>query len=150
MGDAMLKLCPVCKNNNKQSSITNCESGYDFQYNNICKKCGCDNLIDTGISMIETGTILFATDNFEIVKKMIELKKNDTIEYSINLAQFKEIADNKRKEQEQEHLIPKCPRCGSSSITTGQKGYGLITGFWGSSKTVNRCGSCGHTWQPGR
>lgn len=42
----------------------------------------------------------------------------------------------------------KCPRCHSTAITTGTKGYGLIRGFLGSNKTVNRCGSCGYSWEP--
>lgn len=41
-----------------------------------------------------------------------------------------------------------CPHCGSTAVTTGQKGFSLFTGFWGSNKTVNRCGKCGWTWQP--
>ena len=41
-----------------------------------------------------------------------------------------------------------CPKCGSTAITTGQRGWKLTTGFLGSSKTVNRCGACGHTWKP--
>lgn len=41
-----------------------------------------------------------------------------------------------------------CPRCRSTAITTGTKGYGLIRGFLGSNKTVNRCGSCGYSWEP--
>lgn len=41
-----------------------------------------------------------------------------------------------------------CPHCGSTAITTGQKGFSLLTGFIGSSKPVNRCGNCGWTWQP--
>lgn len=41
-----------------------------------------------------------------------------------------------------------CPCCGSSAVTTGQKGFSLFTGFLGSNKTVNRCGNCGHTWSP--
>lgn len=41
-----------------------------------------------------------------------------------------------------------CPRCGSTSITTGSRGYSLVWGFAGSGKTVNRCGKCGHTWKP--
>ena len=42
----------------------------------------------------------------------------------------------------------RCPKCGSTAITTGARG---ISGFWGvigASKTVNRCGKCGHTWEP--
>lgn len=41
-----------------------------------------------------------------------------------------------------------CPRCGSTAITTGARGYSLITGFIGSGKTVNRCGKCGYSWKP--
>lgn len=42
----------------------------------------------------------------------------------------------------------KCPKCGSTAVTTGARGYSLITGFLGSGSTVNRCGKCGHTWKP--
>ena len=44
--------------------------------------------------------------------------------------------------------ILRCPRCKSTNITTGTKGYGLVRGFLGSNKTVNRCGSCGYSWEP--
>lgn len=43
---------------------------------------------------------------------------------------------------------PKCPKCGSTSITAGQRGYSLLTGFIGSGKTVNRCANCGYKWKP--
>lgn len=46
--------------------------------------------------------------------------------------------------------VIRCPRCGSTSITTGQRGYKLSTGFLGSNKTVNRCAKCGHKWEPSR
>lgn len=41
-----------------------------------------------------------------------------------------------------------CPHCGSTAVTTGAKGFSLLTGFLGSSKTINRCGNCGYSWQP--
>lgn len=44
--------------------------------------------------------------------------------------------------------VPKCPKCGSTAITAGQRGYSFLTGFIGSSKTVNRCANCGHKWKP--
>ena len=44
--------------------------------------------------------------------------------------------------------ILRCPRCKSTNITTGTKGYGLVRGFLGSNKTVNRCGKCGYSWEP--
>lgn len=55
---------------------------------------------------------------------------------------------HKAFEEEQKKLIPKCPKCGSTSITTGSRGYSLFTGFLGSGKTVNRCGNCGYKWNP--
>ena len=57
---------------------------------------------------------------------------------------------NEKWEQiSQEQTSPiTCPHCGSNQITTGQRGFSLLTGFIGSSKTVNRCGNCGYSWKP--
>lgn len=44
----------------------------------------------------------------------------------------------------------KCPKCGSAAVTTGARGVNGFWGFIGASKTVNRCGNCGHVWKPGR
>ena len=41
-----------------------------------------------------------------------------------------------------------CPKCGSTTVTTGARGVNWTLGFIGASKTVNRCGNCGHTWKP--
>ena len=41
-----------------------------------------------------------------------------------------------------------CPKCKSTQITTGARGFSIVTGFIGASKTVNRCAKCGHTWKP--
>lgn len=41
-----------------------------------------------------------------------------------------------------------CPKCFSTQVTTGSRGYSLVWGFMGSSKTVNRCGKCGYKWTP--
>ena len=41
-----------------------------------------------------------------------------------------------------------CPRCGSTQVVIGQRGYSVVSGFMGSQKTTNRCGKCGHAWQP--
>lgn len=57
----------------------------------------------------------------------------------------KEFRINNRVEE-----LPKCPRCGSTSISTGSRGYSIVWGFIGSGKTVNRCAKCGHKWEPKR
>ena len=53
-----------------------------------------------------------------------------------------------REEPEPIDEILRCPRCKSTAITTGSRGYSLLWGFLGSNKTVNRCGKCGYTWKP--
>lgn len=54
-----------------------------------------------------------------------------------------------KNEKEKANLnLPKCPRCGSTSITAGQRGYSILTGFLGSGSTVNRCANCGYKWKP--
>lgn len=41
-----------------------------------------------------------------------------------------------------------CPRCRSTEVRIGQRGYSAVSGFIGSGKTTNRCGKCGYTWNP--
>lgn len=61
---------------------------------------------------------------------------------------FSKIKADTLKSSNNNQNIPKCPKCGSTSIATGQRGYSFWTGFLGSSKTVNRCANCGHKWKP--
>ena len=79
---------------------------------------------------------------------MIELKQKDIIEYGLKLSQFKNQLEQKKQVNQQEKNQVRCPRCGSPNITAGQRGYSLLTGFVGSSSTVNRCANCGYKWKP--
>ena len=60
------------------------------------------------------------------------------------------VPQTQQRAEEEEKNTVKCPRCGSTQITTGQRGYSLLTGFLGSNKTVNRCAACGYSWKPGK
>lgn len=46
--------------------------------------------------------------------------------------------------------VLRCPKCGSTSVTTGTRGFSVITGFIGSGKVMNMCGQCGFKWKPHR
>lgn len=54
----------------------------------------------------------------------------------------------KFKDELVDNNVPRCPRCNSTSITTGARGYSIISGWFGSGSTVNRCANCGHRWRP--
>nr|DAH20475.1 MAG TPA: putative DNA-binding protein [Caudoviricetes sp.] len=59
---------------------------------------------------------------------------------------YKEFKASLLDDTEEEYEEPKirCPKCGSTNIATGQRGYSLLTGFLSSGKTMNRCGNCGY------
>ena len=80
-------------------------------------------------------TSMIKEDNDKIQKRYDE--------YAIKI----QADDDKQKDQTD---IVKCPKCGSTQITTGQRGYSLFSGFLGSNKTVNRCAACGYSWKPGK
>lgn len=46
--------------------------------------------------------------------------------------------------------IPKCPKCGSTSISITNRGYSFWSGFFGSGTPMNVCQNCGHRWKPGK
>ena len=124
-----------------------------------CAVCNEDDLIDNrnncGGSMIDTG---ISFDEFNIIRKlssedglldaMVELKKKDIIEYNLKISQFKTQLQQQKSSVSQSTNTVLCPRCGSTNITAGQRGYSLLTGFVGSGSTVNRCANCGHKWKP--
>jgi DNA-directed RNA polymerase subunit RPC12/RpoP len=70
-----------------------------------------------------------------------------------------------RDASSQADTSPKCPRCDSSRLTAGDKGFspgkaavgglligyvGLLGGLLGSKKTIITCLNCGHKWQAGK
>ena len=46
--------------------------------------------------------------------------------------------------------VVRCPKCGSSSIATINRGYSFVWGFLGSGSARNVCQKCGHKFIPGR
>lgn len=46
--------------------------------------------------------------------------------------------------------VVRCPKCGSSSIATVNRGYSLMWGFLGSGSPRNVCQKCGHKFAPGK
>jgi len=71
-------------------------------------------------------------------------------EYELRLAQ--ERIERAQKEQAYRDAHPnavQCPKCGSFSVATTNRGYSIVTGFIGSGSPRNVCQKCGHKWKPG-
>ncbi len=116
----------------------------DYEKNKMIEEMNIQPLI----SKEDARTIYNVTHSTEIIDAMIELKQKDIIEYGLKLAQFKNQLEQRNQVNQQEQNQVHCPRCGSTNITAGQRGYSLLTGFVGSGSTVNRCANCGHKWKP--
>ena len=127
------------------------------------KKCmKCHSLLEKmSLTEKEFGFIQRISKNPDYILAMNDLKAKDIIEYTERynklVNQQHEIEEQKKAESlarqteiEREKNTVRCPKCGSTQITTGQRGYSFLTGFLGSNKTVNRCANCGYSWKPGK
>ena len=74
---------------------------------------------------------------------MAEIQETGEIPKTFNAIQYI------HREEERDDTI-RCPRCKSTAVMIGSRGYSVIWGFAGSGRTVNRCGKCGHKWDPRR
>lgn len=145
--------CPYCDKENyvvteKGKHYGNCcpdcvvrfENWYRFAKGATCKTCG-----ERGYRVVEDTTNYFGfrCKNCNTLKISIERDENGV---------FKGL-DYRGREPEPVLGVPdkskvRCPKCSSTQITTGSRGYSLAWGFIGAGKTVNRCAKCGHSWQP--
>lgn len=132
--------CITCKNIAK----VNC-SVDDIK----CSKCGSVNCAyfpnRINLPDIEIDVIKQISTDHKFWNAMIQLKENNIIDYELKMNQFREQIERQKKSYDD---VPHCPKCGSTSITTGARGVNFTWGLLGASKTVNRCSNCGHTWKP--
>ena len=121
-----IKECPFCKN--KLSNV-----GMPYKDFYLVKKISKNNrvLLESFMNLI----------NNDIITYNIRIK-----EYEILNEKFKTISTTQNKKES--FNILKCPKCGSTAVTTCARGVNGFWGFIGAGKTVNRCGNCGHTWKP--
>lgn len=132
-------------------------------YQNNVKNCDCNTnddcmILDTSVSkeefkrmQVAFGNSFFALqDNCSTVQALSDLKKQDPVAFELKLRELEMGAAQREAFEAAEANKVHCPKCGSTQITAGQRGYSFWTGFLGSGKTVNRCSNCGHKWAPGK
>ena len=123
---------------------------FEIKSNNeyICPYCN-NKLIDTFITENEFNLIEDISDSDrQFLEAMIELKKNDPIEYQLKMSQFKA---NSQTEDQNTNNVLHCPTCGSTNIRKmgGVERGASIAAFGIFSKKINKtfkCQNCGYTW----
>lgn len=151
-------VCPKCGAN-----YWECIDGNDH-YHEICMKCGYLNEI-TKINYlkdficeecncfegrIEENDKFLAVRCTHCGKQYIKLEKHTTENRRTPGAIPKqpETYEQIVARQKAEKSVPKCPKCGCTSIGTKSRGYSLIWGFLGSGSPRNVCQKCGYEWRP--
>lgn len=83
-------------------------------------------------------------------KLVLECIKNNfqTFEFDV-LPRYNDRPQQPTPQPNTSQNVVRCPRCGSTSVTTEEQGYGLF-GWIGASQKKNLCQKCGHKWWPGR
>lgn len=142
----MIKFCKKCQ----EEKNDKCLSGYSFWWKDsvtICPNCG-GELIDIDFPAKDLAVIEEISEDVSFIEAMIKLRETDIIDYNLKMSQFRTQVEQQNQAKQQTDNTPHCPKCGSTQITTGARGVNHFWGFIGASKTVNRCGNCGHTWTP--
>jgi len=95
-----------------------------------------------------TGNEVDYTVHWDLYNAMVELKKNDIIEYNLKMSQFR---NQVQQQKQQESNVPKCPTCSSTDIQnigTGERVTSVaMLGIF--SKKINKsfkCNKCGYMW----
>ena len=160
-----LKFCPVC-NKTGQNSMDWCFNeksieflkGYhifepDGGFGKICPSCKKGVLEDSIITYEELEIIQDVSDSDrQFLEAMIELKKNDPIEYQLKMSQFKaSLKQQENSKKVEDDNKPKCPNCHSTNIKaiTGTERVMSIMWLGIFSKKINKsfkCLNCKYTW----
>lgn len=148
---ALIK-CPECGNEISNKSLACIHCGFpltQLKKSNISIINGKEHNLSCILDLINSGI----TD-VEVIQRKIQSTIADP---NLSLSEYYQLAHIIIKSNAIPEVfnhtptmptVPHCPKCGSTAITTGARGVNWTMGLIGASKTVNRCGSCGHTWKP--
>lgn len=129
---------------------------YPFEFENkpidICPYCK-NSIEDTNLSEDDFDLIDNVSDSDrQFLEAMIDLKKNDPIEYQLKMSQFKaNLKQQENSKKVEEDSKPKCPNCHSTNIKpiSGTERAMSIIGLGMFSKKINKsfkCLDCKYTW----
>lgn len=126
----------------------------------VCNHCESDHMVKTGYTDKEHCQISNNKDKFKEYKAYLRERFVVNSDF-FNKDLYQETLDEEFKsamlhdtKPEVSHAYAEpelhCPKCGSTNISTINRGYSLVTGFVGSGSARNVCQNCGYKWKPGK
>ena len=129
---------------------TECNMAWHYSSDNEHTKTNCEicgsPVIYTNITAEEHFLIRRVSKDKDFFMAMLKLREDDIIEYKTKISQFRAQAKADGCYDKKE-TKPSCPKCGSTSLATVNRGFSLLTGFIGSGKPMNVCQKCGYKWK---
>ena len=126
----------------------------------ICNHCESDHMVKTGYTDKEHCQISNNKDKFKEYKAYLRERfvvnsdffnkdlYQETLDEEFKSAMLHDTKPEVSHAYEEPQL--RCPKCGSTNISTINRGYSLVTGFIGSGSARNVCQNCGYKWKPGK
>ena len=144
----MIKFCQKCYEEHRAFS----PSGYyAFLKENvshcILNDCG-GELQDIYFPAQDLADIMNVSESKEFIDAMIHLRQENIIEYELKMSQIRTINQSAKQHNQSQSNLPHCPKCGSTAISTVNRGFSIVTGFIGSGSPRNVCQKCGYKWKP--
>lgn len=160
----VLKFCENCNSSGKNlEEILNCVPDSFLDYSRgyviadkeigICPYCA-GQLLDKGLTLEDYTTLgIVSNYNREFVEAMIELKKENIIEFESKMAQFRvqEHQLNQNRLKSSQPSTPHCPSCGSTNLrkisAVSKAGSVALWGIFSQKvKKQFHCENCGYEW----
>lgn len=116
------------------------------QTSNTCPK-NHNHIFETNMTEDDYDILVQISRDTAFFEAMMKLKDEDIIEYESRMSQFRQQINQQKSDKSDDEAV-KCPKCGSTNISTGARSVSFVFGFLGADKTVNRCAKCGYSWKP--
>lgn len=89
--------------------------------------------------------------NWDLYNAMVELKKNDIIEYNLKMSQFRNQVEQQKNASQTSSNTIKCPTCNSTKVkrisstakVAGAVAFGLLSK---TARSQFKCENCGYKW----
>lgn len=143
MGNIVLKC-------NKCGRFYICGENKDINCVDNYKNCG-GIMCDIGMNFNEANIIRKISSDNTFLDAMIELKKNDIIEYNLKMTQFRNQVEQQKNSSQASSNKIKCPTCNSTKVkrisgtakVAGAVAFGL---FSKTARSQFQCEKCGYKW----